>query len=376
MAPEIVFSRLADLPSGAIVLDPMAGSGTVLRAASELGHDCVGFDLDPLAVLMSRVWTTPIDTKKLKVRSAQLLERARCESAAELDWIRGCPETAEFVSYWFEDRQRRQLRRLARALAGQVGPYADALRVALSRTIVTKERGASIARDTSHSRPHRTFFDNEYDVFAGFAQSVERLCDRLDTGKLLGEVKVRRGDARRMSAVEDGSVDAVVTSPPYLNAIDYLRGHRLSLVWLGHTLSSLRPLRAGSIGSEVSRHGAQHNVDDLLKGAGALQRLPAREKGMVERYAIDIEAMLAEISRALKPGGKAILVVGNSRLKGVGISNARINATAAKRAGLRHRHTAERILPANSRYLPIPSRRSQETLSLRMRTETVLSFTK
>src|SRR3712207_7608036 len=43
---------------------------------------------------------------------------------------------------------------------------------------------------------------------------------------------------------------AAITSPPYLNAIDYLRGHRLSLVWLGYRIGDLRLTRAVSIGAE------------------------------------------------------------------------------------------------------------------------------
>src|SRR5690606_29460065 len=148
MAPEIVFSRLADLPAGATVLDPMTGSGTVLRAAAELGHDCLGFDLDPLSVLMAKVWTTPIDSETLVQRAYDLVETAKATSAGQLPWIAACPETAQFVDYWFEPKQKKPLRRLARTLYGQRGRYADALRIALSRIIITKERGASIARDT------------------------------------------------------------------------------------------------------------------------------------------------------------------------------------------------------------------------------------
>lgn len=55
MAPELALSALASLKKGSIVLDPMAGSGTVLRQALALGHRAIGFDMDPLAVLMSRV---------------------------------------------------------------------------------------------------------------------------------------------------------------------------------------------------------------------------------------------------------------------------------------------------------------------------------
>ena len=61
MAPELALANLVDLPKGQIVLDPMSGSGTVLRQASALGHKAYGFDVDPLAVLMSRVWTTAVN---------------------------------------------------------------------------------------------------------------------------------------------------------------------------------------------------------------------------------------------------------------------------------------------------------------------------
>lgn len=374
MAPEIVFSKLSRLPAGALVLDPMAGSGTVLRAAAEMGHDCVGFDLDPLAVLMSRVWTTRLDSAKLMRRAEELVEVARRTSSAQLPWIAQCEETREFVDYWFEDEQARKLRRLARSLIDLKGTYADALRLSLSRTIITKERGASIARDTSHSRPHRTFYNNDYDVFSGFLQSAARLAKRLESDRLRGDVLVRRGDARHLKAVDDDCVDAVVTSPPYLNAIDYLRGHRLSLVWMGHTLTSLRTVRGASIGSEKSRYNS--DASEIVEQAGALEKLPAREFGMVCRYAIDIEGMMREVARTLRPGGKAVLVVGNSCLKGVSISNAQINVAAAKRVGLRHRHTSERVLPTRSRYLPMPARKKGTALSMRMRTETVLTFSK
>lgn len=58
MASDVALNICADLPTGSTVLDPMSGSGTVLRMAAEHGHRALGFDMDPLAVLMARVWTT------------------------------------------------------------------------------------------------------------------------------------------------------------------------------------------------------------------------------------------------------------------------------------------------------------------------------
>ena len=53
MASEIAASTLQELPKGSLILDPMSGSGTVLRQSLLLGHRAIGFDLDPLAVLIS-----------------------------------------------------------------------------------------------------------------------------------------------------------------------------------------------------------------------------------------------------------------------------------------------------------------------------------
>lgn len=67
MAPDIAIDHLSGgLASGSLaVLDPMCGSGTVLAAATANGHRAQGFDVDPLAVLMSRVATQHIDTPQM-----------------------------------------------------------------------------------------------------------------------------------------------------------------------------------------------------------------------------------------------------------------------------------------------------------------------
>lgn len=378
MAPEIVFEELAGLRSPLCVLDPMSGSGTVLRAAAELGHQAVGFDLDPLAVLMSRVWTTPINVIGLPRAASRLVQRAQEVREEYLPWIDDDPETAAYVRFWFRRKQINALRTLSFLLSTSTGAMADALRIALSRIIITKERGASIARDTSHSRPHRVFFDNEYDVYEGFLLSAQRLAVRLAPEKLRGTVSVRRGDSRQLKLVSANSIDLVITSPPYLNAIDYLRGHRLALVWLGHSIPRLRALRARSIGCERAETNPAATValERLLDKAGSIRCLPPREFGMVQRYAQDICKFLQELAHIVKRHGRVLLVVGNSTLKEVPISNAEINIMAAKLAGFRITDRAERPLPSAHRYLPLPAVGGADTLARRIRTETLLSFSR
>lgn len=382
MAPDLVLEWLRAIGDNRRVLDPMAGSGVVLRQAIELGHEAVGFDLDPLAVLMAQVWTTPVVEENLDRWAARIVAKARAtsESEVDLDWMDGDEETRSFAEYWFASPQRADLRRIAFVLSesGQGNSCDDkaslnAIRLALSRIIVTKEPRASLARDTSHSRPHRVLTDSDFQVFPAFEQSIRFLRRRLTQHPPSGAAHLAWGDARRLTTLDDGVIDAVITSPPYLNAIDYLRGHRLALVWLGHGLKELRNIRSSSIGAERA-------PDDLTTVAtssrirqamGNLEQLPNRYRLMIARYAEDIHLMMSEIARVLRPGGTATLVVGNNCLRGTFIRNAAAVAEAAIMVGLTPTGARERVLPDNRRYLPV-TRRGQ--LGRRMRTETVCSF--
>lgn len=384
MAPELALTSLASLPSGSIVLDPMTGSGTVLRQALVLGHAAVGFDMDPLAVLMSRVWTTHVDAATvLRERYSVMQEAAQVDLRySQPEWHDA--ETREFIDYWFAPKQRRALTRLAvvlhRRRIASLGPVrraaVDVLQIAMSRIIITKEQCASLARDTSHSRPHRVSLKSNYDVDAGFFRSVDQVIKRLQgqlrtSGELGAQsAAVALGDARHI-ALEDRSVDAILTSPPYLNAIDYMRGHRLSLVWLGHRLDDLRRIRSNSIGAERGDKSVDMSIEDVASAMCELNTLTQRHQRMVRRYASDLIRMMQEAARVLRPNGLATYVLGNSCLRDTFIQNSAGVTRAGIHAGLRLVSETERDLPTASRYLPVTA---TGKLSKRMRTETILTF--
>jgi SAM-dependent methyltransferase len=383
MAPELAIARLRTLTKKSVVLDPMAGSGTVLRQASELGHRAIGFDTDPLAVLMSRVWTRPVADVTVDRLAEEVVMASNAMSAPDLPWIDQDDETKQFIDYWFANRQQADLRRLAYAIA-QLGAAPlrspkkaalDVLRLALSRIIITKEHGASLARDVSHSRPHKIAESSTFNVIPAFEKAVKQIRKLLMAFPPVGEANVSLGDARFLRSVGNGDVDAVLTSPPYLNAIDYMRGHRLSLVWLGYRLSDLRSIRSSAIGAE---RGPDHYrsgdlFHEIQEAMGPIEKLSSRDASMVARYAEDIYRLISEVARVLKPSGKAILVVGNSCLKGTFIRNSDGVIKAARMVGLKLRRQVERDLPTSSRYLPIPNGRDQP-LGKRMRTESIMSF--
>lgn len=382
MAPELAIRALEAISRKSVVLDLMSGSGTVLRQATQLGHTAIGIDMDPLAVLMAKVWTSPIDPDALEALAQETIQVAKKLNMCDivLPWIDDDTESAEFIQYWFGPKQIIELRRLAFALhllkpKRKRKAEADVLKIALSRIIITKDQGASLARDTSHSRPHKISEDSEYEVAAAFERSYKYVRKVLSAAPPAGNATVMRGDARSLLHIDNASVDMVLTSPPYLNAIDYMRGHRMALVWLGHKLSELRDIRSASIGAERgpdNKHAASLFLD-IQKEMGDTAALLPRHNAMIARYSEDLYRMMSEIARVLKADGKAVLVVGNSCLKGSFISNSKGVAHAGAMVGLRLDDEIVRDLPDRHRYLPMPSG-TEDPLGKRMRTESILTF--
>jgi DNA modification methylase len=382
MAPELARALIQHLPPDTTILDPMAGSGVVLRQAVEAGQRAIGCDIDPLAVLMSRAWisrTKANEVLRQAIDVAGEARRSRLQSYPE--WILEDKETRQFVDLWFEPKQRVQLARLASVLhrrrASIPRPQYDMLALGISKIIITKQRGASVAWDTSHSRPHRKIIDNDYEVIDGFLAAIKRMVALKDTTKIIGKGQLFRGDARDLSFLVPRSVGAIITSPPYLNAIDYLRGHRLALVWLGYTVADIRVLRNQAIGSERrapvndSLAYSREIAAGAVEGFGGLQ---PRWQSVIVRFVNDTQQFLSSAYPVLRRKGRLCLITADSNLRGARVQTAEIFRRVASDQRFQFQEAFERPLDSRRRYLPIDS--ASSALNARMRTETVQIFRK
>jgi DNA modification methylase len=379
MAPEIVVKAINSVPRGASVLDTMCGSGTVLRESVMHGHHAIGFDVDPLAVLISKVSTTRLDLDLLMKKADDLANQAESKTAKsiQLPWIDTDEETQKFIRFWFGPKQCVSLRALAWLTYRTRGPIGDALRVAISKIIITKEPCASLARDTSHSRPHRIAFHNTYDVIQGFRKAVVDIRNKLAEDEFIGSAEVSRCDARRLPSWITSKVQLVVTSPPYGNAIDYVRGHRLALVWLGYNLKRIRMINAHNVGRQTGTCWNKCRcTSELMAQLGRTEQFEPVIKQRLALYVQDMYSVIQEIHRSLVGNGHVILVVGNSSINGQFVDNANMTAMACKQIGLQEIGRYSREIPANHRYLPPPRSGGDSSLGKRMKEEVVLTFKK
>jgi len=381
MAANIPWEVLSSRPRALRVLDPMAGSGTSLIAGRAAGHSVYGVDSDPLAVLIAKVATADARVNDLEECGQRALQCARRMDIAGRNAypIGADEETREFVRFWFDLESRKQLAAISCAIPEVRNRSARKfLWCALSRMIITKDAGVSLARDVSHSRPHKWFARSPIKPFDAFEIALKRVLQAsvFQGNQSAPKVEVWKGDARNLP-LDSESIDLVITSPPYLNAIDYMRGHKLSLVWMSHQIKTLRNIRSDNIGAECGGvECAERNIAGIVQAMGRVPRLPERYQRMIQRYVEDMNCVLGEISRVLVSKGQAVMVVGDCTLRGIYIRNSAAIRLLANRHDLTLISEKRRRIPDKRRYLPPPQQKSGDALAKRLRTEVVMSFLK
>jgi len=378
--PRLFIQELTN--SGDWVLDPMAGSGTALVEAVLAGRHTIGIDLDPLAVLIAQAKTIPLNLPRCAEIGSEVLQKAKknlgSATRKELDLFYP-PQAIEFFHYWFEDRTIKELYALVRAMnAVEEDNIRAFLHTVFSSTIITKAGGLTRARDLAHSRPHR---DGQKQIKqSAFEAFRERLHVAIESQESIinaaAHAVVARGDARGLP-LRNNSVHLIVTSPPYAaNAIDYMRAHKFSLMWLGYVPKMLTTLRSKYIGAELR---SQHNVFASETANRVLQKLQQKDErraSIVAHYFYDMEASLREMLRVLVEGRAAVLVVGSSIIRGIEIKAPTVLAELAHSVGFKIVGVAKREIVRDARMMPVSHNSARNGIEARMHEEGVIGLIK
>ncbi len=328
MHPSIARGGIAAFTKpGELVVDPFCGSGTVLVEAFAAGRRAVGIDASPLGVAIARARTTLLGAEgreRLVTVAAEIAEasgeRARKRQRPEVPaWARG--EIRRFHAHvLFELLGLREL-----VLDTPEDDVGHALRLALSSLLVKfMKAGPEAPRDGDTKRiargvPSRMLADRAREL----AQGLAALEDRAPAGTPAPRVIL--GDARELDAVKRGEATLVLSSPPYAGTYDYAALHDARFLWLGLPRDNFEKTQLGA------------------RGAGG---------GVWARAWIEAQrAWIGEIARVLRPGGHALLVVGDGVLDGLPEDAPDGVASAAAPLGLEPVARASETRPIHDRRL-------------------------
>jgi len=356
-----VRDALNSYPAGpGTVLDPFAGVGTTLIEAVLLGHQAVGFEINPYAAFACQTKVTahevPVDRVHGEVSRFQSFYDDHVLSGDVPKRVppAGFKTRAPFYS---PEVLRKVLIILDFIDTIEAHALRDLFRLAFASTMVRYSNYSyepSLGRRTSVGKEEISDFPVGQMVLSKLmemAEDIAWLQASLPNGQASARV-INDSFFRYPSYVVPGSVDLIVTSPPYLNNYHYSRNTRPHLYWLGyaerpHDLARLETANFGKFWQTV-RDRARMDLTFSLPGSDIEERLHELralhpEKGAYggrgwANYAVsyfnDCHRFAQGVHHVLRRGGTALVVIGDSILQGILIPTDQYFGRIAESVGL------------------------------------------
>lgn len=274
---------------GETVLDPFCGSGTTMVEARLQGVNSVGVDVNGLACLLSKVKSTP-----LSLEQCLLIERTMQEIANEsFYWQMGNKQSVQLpniegLEHWFQTNVAEELTILRQKIETIFdNDVKDFFKVVLSSIIV---RVSNQESDTRFAAINKNIPDNF--ALKIFLEKVNEFYKRMknfsEAAKNKATIKVFNADSRDISFLDSESFDLIITSPPYANTYDYYLYHKFRKRWLDLDVAF----------AQYNEIGSRREFSSLKKST--------------EKWIEDLQKSFSEMSRVLKAGRQAFIVIGDS----------------------------------------------------------------
>lgn len=342
------------------VLDPFAGVGTTLVESILHGHQSSGFEINPYAALASRIKANAhrIDHEKLQ-SSLKRFQAFYRQQIANGYVPRSTPPTGfRTRSAFYNPKVLHKVLILQDFIADIKDDEIRALfRLAFAATMVRYSNYSyepSLGRRVSAGKEEIIDYPVGETVISKLREMVEDIAwFQAQFGKEVAAVEVINDSFfAYQTHLDPAVVDLIITSPPYLNNYHYNRNTRPQLYWLGFAErpKDIKPLEQANFGKywQTVRNRDTISLDFSLSDSDLRERLEVLrqcnpEKGVygghgwanyATAYFNDCYRFAKGMRYALKPGGVAVIVIGNNILQGVMIPTDRYLGQIAEHAGL------------------------------------------
>ena len=323
---------------GNTICDIFCGSGSALIESRLLGRNSYGIDLNPLAIFLAKVKTTPINPRLLSKEYIKLLTRVNKIKNTEI-------EKPQFknLEFWFKDKIVIELAKIKKAVKEiKDRKIQDFFLVAFSETARkssnTKRGEFKLVRIKKEDL--EKYNPNVLEIFKQKAElnikGMEEFYQDVDRNTW---AKIILGDSSKDNGIKENSIDCIVTSPPYGDSrttVAYGQFSRLSAQWIDIFDN---PDDASKIDNELLGGKAVKNLIHSLSSNYLSEFLnkiakkdEKRAKDILSFY-IGLNDCLIQAYKILKPKKYFCIVIGNRLVKQVRIPTDFIIAELAQKIG-------------------------------------------
>lgn len=319
------------------ILDPFCGCGTTCVESRLLHRNAIGIDLNPLSTLITKAKSVPIEKNKIFPSTKRLLNEIKNNIKSNLPELPSHlinPKDFEYkknqqfyIKYIKEGIKENKINprffKILTLILNTINEnfdnsLKDYFKVAFSSTINTLSRNAI---NESIDYPIDVFRNRLYSMNEQMKKFNERIND-------LNYTKVYCDLSWNLSKlIETNSIDHIITSPPYANAFDYHREHKMNILWLG---LPYRPFKN--------------------KEMGAHSLFTPNRFRMLTEYLADMFRTINQMSLVLKEGKKAVIVIGNSTVEHIVLESHKFFEKFGGESGLYLKNEILRNIDATKKY--------------------------
>ncbi|MBZ0270611.1 site-specific DNA-methyltransferase [bacterium] len=319
--------------------DPFLGSGTIMTESMMRGFSFYGVDINPLAILVSRVKSGPFFCNSLKHKSEELAKRINLDCSFRID--------VDFpnLDKWFTKIVQASLCKIRRAILQENSIWTRRFFwIVLAETV----RYSSNSRTSTyklHIRTPENIKVRSHDPIVVFEKALERnlkhyeeqakllsASGHLVRGRYKKDITISLGDVRQNNGQKQ--CDIIITSPPYgdnATTVPYGQYSYLPLQWINmddiesnnntNFLASTHEIDTRSLGGSkrVEKSDKERLLDRSESFAHFIKSLDAqpRDRALkVFAFFRDLDACIEPILKTLRPGGLMVWTLGNRKVGG------------------------------------------------------------
>lgn len=319
------------------VLDPFFGSGTVLYEGEKLGLDVIGFDINPLAALITRTQLEGIPAESSTESINALFTRITMLIGNVI------PYTFPNINKWFKDDVIISLSVIRQAIIGEQDSRIRRFFWCCFAETVKRFSNTRTSTFKLHIKESNKILATTDDSVDFFRQHLQEHYRKLISASAKHtNFDIRCGDSKQLlEELNPNTIDLICTSPPYGDnhtTVTYGQFSILPLLWIdkrdlllwnNNLLDRLTAIDAASLGGRIKR-----NEDGCELYLDYLEGISQDKKKKIIAFFDDYEMVFSLLARALKPGKLMVLTLGNRRVDNHEIRFDLFNDNLANKYGL------------------------------------------